>query len=277
MSLWASLFSLPATAQDDLSSQQAVPDQRMEVDLQLVIGSDVSGSVSHNEAFLQRKGVADAFRHREVITAIQSGGLGRIAVTYVDWSSRFYNQVLVNWTLIDSQEAAVAFANVLMNTPRTHGQGTSISDMLEFSSALFEVSPYYGGKQVIDVSGDGPNRSGRPLEEVRAEVVAKGIIINGLPIVDPYGWDEFANLGEYFEGCVIGGPGAFVQVAEGFADFSRAIRRKLVTELSWEPALVPRDAPPLIHTQSVPLPDAPNLQPLKSDYDGPCDTWDFYR
>ncbi len=112
--------------------------------------------------------------------------------------------------------------------------------------AVFEYSPYTGGKQVIDVSGDGPNRSGRPLLEVKEEVVSRGIVINGLPVVDPYGWDEFSNLPEYFRGCVIGGPGAFVQVAEGFADFSRAIRRKLVLELShYEPEeigpeLVPR-------------------------------------
>jgi len=267
-----------AHAEEAPAPLSGFPDTRIEVDLQLVMGSDVSGSVSHSEAFLQRKGVADAFRHREVITAIENGGLGRIAVTYVDWSSRFYNQTLVSWTMIDSEEAAIAFANTLMTIPRTQGQGTSISDMLEYSAALFEISPFYGGKRVIDVSGDGPNRSGRPLLEVRDEVVARGIIINGLPIIDPYGWDEFANLGEYFEGCVIGGPGAFVQVAEGFADFSRAIRRKLVLELSgMEPHLLPNDAPPLIRTQSVPLPPAPNLQPLTKQYDGPCDTWDFYR
>jgi hypothetical protein len=272
-----------ALAQDDTNTLTPPPGSLVEVDLQLIIATDVSGSVSHNEAFLQRKGVADAFRHRDVITAIESGSLGRIAVAYVDWSSRFYNQVLVDWTLIDGEEAALGYANTLMRIPRTRGQGTSISDVLEFSMAVFEYSPYTGGKQVIDISGDGPNRSGRPLLEVRDEAVSKGIVINGLPVVDPYGWDEFSNLPEYFRGCVIGGPGAFVQVAEGFADFSRAIRRKLVLELSADepveirPELVPRDRPPLIRTQSVPLPDNANLQPYEEVYEGACDVWNFYR
>ena len=280
------LIGPPASAQNEQIDTDALStplESLIEVDLQLIIATDVSGSVSHNEAFLQRKGVADAFRHRDVITAIESGSLGRIAVAYVDWSSRFYNQVLVDWTLIDGEEAALAYANTLMRIPRTRGQGTSISDVLEFSMAVFEISPFRGGKQVIDVSGDGPNRSGRPLLEVKEEVVSRGIVINGLPVVDPYGWDEFSNLPEYFRGCVIGGPGAFVQVAEGFADFSRAIRRKLVLELSHfepeevRPELVPRDRPPLIRTQSVPLPDNANLQPYEEVYEGACDVWNFYR
>jgi hypothetical protein len=279
----ACLAVAPAQAQDETDAFTAPSEPLIEVDLQLVIATDVSGSVSHNEAFLQRKGVADAFRHRDVITAIESGSLGRIGVAYVDWSSRFYNQVLVDWTLIDGEEAALEYANVLMRIPRTRGQGTSISDMMEFSMAVLELSPYSGGKKVIDVSGDGPNRSGRPLLEVKEEVVSKGIVINGLPVVDPYGWDEFSNLPEYFRGCVIGGPGAFVQVAEGFADFSRAIRRKLVLELSdlqpeeIRPELYPRDRPEIIRTQSVPLPENPNLQPYTETYEGACDTWNFYR
>lgn len=294
----ASLFLIanPASAQDDLDIAPAPVGPLIEVDLMLVIATDVSGSVSHTEAFLQRKGVADAFRHREVITAIESGGLGRIAVAYIDWSSRFYNQVLVDWTMIDGEEASLEYANTLMRIPRTRGQGTSISDVLDFAMAVLEISPYTASKTVIDVSGDGPNRSGRPLLEVRQEVVDRGIVINGLPVVDPYGWDEFSNLAEYFEGCVIGGPGAFVQVAEGFADFSRAIRRKLVLELSglspedlpeerpeglpvWPltPEPIPSAAPQLLPTQSVPLPNATDIRPFKREYDGPCDTWDFYR
>ncbi len=277
------LVAAPTRAQDDPGAFTIPIDPLIEVDLLLIIATDVSGSVSHNEAFLQRKGVADAFRHRDVITAIESGSLGRIAVAYIDWSSRYYNQVLVNWTMIDGEATALEYANVLMRIPRTRGQGTSISDVLEFSMNVFEISPYYSNKRVIDISGDGPNRSGTPLLEAREEVISNGVVINGLPVVDPYGWDEFSNLAEYFRGCVIGGPGAFVQAAEGFADFSRAIRRKLVLELSSvtpediEPELVPRDRPRLIPTQSVPLPQNPNLQPYKEEYRGACDTWDFYR
>ena len=129
----------------------------------------------------------------------------------------------------------------------------------------------------------GPTAPDVRLWKSRDEVVSRGIVINGLPVVDPYGWGEYPNLAEYFRGCVIGGPGAFVQVAEGFADFSRAIRRKLVLELSGltpeeiGPQLIPREQPPLIRTQSVPLPENPNLQPYKEEYKGACDRWNFYR
>ena len=300
-SLAISAFPISAFAQADLTqgdadAATAPAGPLIEVDLLLVLGTDVSGSVSHTEAFLQRKGYADAFRHRDVITAIESGSLGRIAVVYLDWSSRYYNQILVDWTMIDGEEASLAYANTLMSIPRTRGQGTSISDFLQFAMSVLEISPYTAVKTVIDVSGDGPNRSGDPLIEVRDEVVNRGIVINGLPVVDPYGWDEFANLAEYFRGCVIGGPGAFVQVAEGFADFSRAIRRKLILELSglspedlpeerppgsprrdFAPELIPSERPRVIPAQSVPLPENPNIQPFQEEYDGPCDTWDFYR
>ena len=88
---------------------------------------------------------------------------------------------------------------------------------------------------MIDVSGDGPNNEGHLVDKVRDEIVAKGIVINGLPIMTPA--DQFdvyylADLDKYYAGCVIGGTGAFIQVAHGFEDLARALRRKLILEIS---------------------------------------------
>jgi hypothetical protein len=88
---------------------------------------------------------------------------------------------------------------------------------------------------VIDVSGDGPNNDGRLVDGVRDEIVNKGIVINGLPIVteqDKFDVYYLEDLDKYYAGCVIGGPGAFIQVAHGFADLARAVRRKLILEIS---------------------------------------------
>jgi hypothetical protein len=89
---------------------------------------------------------------------------------------------------------------------------------------------------VIDISGDGPNNNGEYVVHARDRAVADGIVINGLPIVNgrpgPYGLAPLPNLDFYYEDCVIGGFGAFVVVANGFADFARAIRRKMLMEIA---------------------------------------------
>src|SRR5690606_19482667 len=90
--------------------------------------------------------------------------------------------------------------------------------------------------RVIDLSGDGPNNHGRRVDTVRDETLAKGITINGLPIINQADrWNSryfLEDLDRYFEGCVIGGPGSFVVVAADFQDFARAIRQKLILEIA---------------------------------------------
>jgi hypothetical protein len=205
------------------------------VDVALVIATDVSYSVDENEARFQREGAIAAFRNPDVVKAIQSGSLGRIAVTYLDFSSYQSNKILVDWTIVHDKASADAFADALAVKPRTLGVQTSISSGLELAEKLLVTSGFNARKQVIDVSGDGPNNDGHLVDKVRDEIVAKGIVINGLPIMTPA--DQFdvyylPDLDKYYAGCVIGGPGAFIQVAHGFEDLARALRRKLILEIS---------------------------------------------
>jgi hypothetical protein len=206
-----------------------------QVDLELVITTDVSYSVDDMEARMQREGAVTAFRSREVVEAIKAGSLGKIAVAYIDFSNANASRVVVDWQVVHDKASAEAFADAIAIARKTDGVQTSIASGIEMAARMIEDNDFEGMKKVIDVSGDGPNNEGRRVDHVRDEVVAKGIIINGLPIVteaDKFDVYYLPDLDRYYAGCVIGGPGAFIQVANGFADLARALRRKLVLEIS---------------------------------------------
>ena len=209
------------------------------VDLELVIATDVSRSIDHQEALLQREGVAAAFRNQAVIRAIGSGILGRIGVAYIDYSSRAYNRIVVDWTIVGDRKSAEAFAARLLAAPLTFGRRTSISDAIEMAQEMIETNALEGTRRAIDVSGDGPNNHGRLVSAVRDAAIARRIAINGLPIVNDRGAYSrrfyLPDLDKYYLGCVIGGPGAFLVVANSFEDFARAIRRKLILEIAGTP------------------------------------------
>jgi uncharacterized protein DUF1194 len=209
-----------------------------DVDIALVIATDVSYSVDENEARFQRQGAVAAFRNPEVVKAIQSGPRGRIAVAYIDFATIGANKVIAGWHMVHDKASAAAFADILEAAPRTLGVNTSISSGIELAVQLLETSGYTAAKRMIDVSGDGPNNEGHMVNRARDEAVARGIVINGLPIMTPA--DQFdiyylADLDKYYAGCVIGGSGSFIQVAHGFEDLERALRRKLILEISGDP------------------------------------------
>jgi hypothetical protein len=206
---------------------------RQAVDVQLVIATDVSPSIDEMEAHLQREGIAEAFANPQVIQAIQAGSLGKIAVVMLDFSSTEYNRVVLDWRPIGDKNSALAFSEAVRRAPRTFGRHTSISQAIESAMLLLEASNFEGTKKVIDISGDGPNNWGRPVNMVRDEAVAKKITINGLPILgDPSEFGYVPDLDKYYSNCVIGGPAAFIVVARGFPDFARAIRNKLIAEIA---------------------------------------------
>ena len=100
--------------------------------------------------------------------------LGRIAVTYMEWSGPSYQQALVPWTIVGSRDQAEAFAASLETVPITRESGTSISGGLEAAARLFASSGARGERQVIDVSGDGPNNMGMPVAAMRDSVRRAG-------------------------------------------------------------------------------------------------------
>ncbi len=209
------------------------------VDLLLVLASDVSRSVDHAKFKLQREGYAAAIADQRVLEAITAGRNKRIAVAFVEWSGVSSQKVVIDWTLIDGADAARKFGDQLVELPRSFAERTSIGGGIDFSMSLLARAPYQAPRRTIDVSGDGTHNSGRDVTLARDEAVAAGVTINGLVILSdrPMAWNpEHTNppggLANYYRANVIGGPGAFVVIAENFDSFGQAIVKKLVAEIA---------------------------------------------
>ena len=230
--LAALLFAAAALAAPPLRAQGET-----EVDLALVLAVDVSRSMDVDEQRLQRDGFVEAFQSQAVHEAIRKGSLGRIAVVYVEWSGALEQKVVVPWTVIDGPGTAAAFSERLAQTPIGLLLSTSISGAIDFGARLFGQSGVDAMRRVIDISGDGPNNTGRMVTLARNEAVAQGITINGLPFMlkRPSGMGDIENLDLYYRDCVIGGPGAFIVPVREARHFADAIRTKLVREIAGVP------------------------------------------
>ena len=199
------------------------------VDLELILMADGSGSVDDEEFILQRHGYAKALRDPDIFRAIKGGILGRIALSYVEWSGPELKVPIVNWTVIRTRADIENFAKLLETHPRElYGGGTAVGDAIVYGADSILKNNFDGTRRVIDVSGDGPDRNGMDAVDGRDYAVAKRITVNGLPILA----FEGDGLAEFFRDNVIGGRGAFYIAANGFKDFYRAVRRKLILEIA---------------------------------------------
>ncbi|MBX3580739.1 MAG: DUF1194 domain-containing protein [Rhizobiaceae bacterium] len=205
------------------------------VDVELVLAVDVSLSMSPIELKIQRDGYAAALTHERVLQAIAEGAYGKIAVTYFEWAGVNTRHVIVPWTIIANKADAERVVARLSAQPPNSARRTSIASALEFGADLFAESEFIGTKRVIDISGDGPNNQGAPVETARDAVVEQGIVINGLPLMTTGGFAstfDVVDLDRYYTDCVIGGPGAFMIPVNDWSQFPEAVRRKLVLELA---------------------------------------------
>lgn len=205
------------------------------VDVELVLAVDVSLSMSPAELEIQRAGYAAALTDQGVLDAIAQGANGRIAVIYFEWAGMTTQHVVVPWTIVATRQDAENLAAKLSATPPNSARRTSISSAIDFGADLFAENPFRGARRVIDISGDGPNNHGAPVEVARDAAVAQGIVINGLPLMTSSSLTnayDVADLDRYYADCVIGGAGAFMIPVNGWAQFPEAVRRKLVLELA---------------------------------------------
>jgi hypothetical protein len=205
------------------------------VDLELVFAADGSGSIDEDELRLQRRGWGDALTDKDVLAAIRNGVVGAIAVAYMEWGGPNSQVLIVDWHVIRDAASAEVFADKLVKSPRGATGYNSISNAIDFSVRLVEGNQFEGARKIIDVSGDGPNIGGRSLDEARADALAKGFTINALAIRRPGGRPGGPGgmpLEDYYGRFLIGGPGAFVEVADELRPFAVAARRKLVREVA---------------------------------------------
>ena len=218
-----------------LRTEARMPVAGSEIDLALVLAVDISYSMDLDEQRLQRTGYITAITAPEVLNAIRSGLTGRIAVAYVEWAGATSQFTLVDWHEISDRQSAEEFAAALAEAPMQRAYRTSISGALTYGRSLLDKLEAQAFRRVIDISGDGPNNQGSPVLEAREAVVASGIVVNGLPLVlkrGPAGWYDIDNLDEYYERCVIGGPGAFSIPVRDINAFAEAVRKKLVLEIA---------------------------------------------
>ena len=192
-----------------------------EVDLELVLAADGSGSIDDEELRLQREGYARAVAHPSVQRAIKSGFLGKIAIAFVEWGAPESQHTIVDWTIVDGPESAAAFGKKLVAAPR----------------AAFEFNDYAGLRRIIDVSADAGNIGGMPLPVARAQALSAGITINGLAISRPGSTRPVRgiSLEAHFATEVVGGPGAFVVTVDETLSFADAVIKKLVLEIAGAP------------------------------------------
>jgi hypothetical protein len=233
----------PVAAQGQPPSQRLaqapaprLPAMPTEVDVALVLAVDISFSMDLEELALQRAGYVEALRSPEVHKAVANGATGRIAISFFEWAGVNIQHHLLPWTVIDSPESALAAAAEIEKQPTRRGQRTSISGAIDFSVRQLDEAPFRALRKVMDISGDGPNNSGRVVTVARDEALRKGISINGLPIaIRKPGYLDISELDIYYEDCVIGGQGAFVIPITEKAQFIQTIKTKLIMEISDAP------------------------------------------
>jgi Protein of unknown function (DUF1194) len=215
-----------------------------EVDILLVLSSDVSRSIDAPKFKLQRDGYAAAIVNPRVLQAIRSGALGKIAISFVEWSGVGAQKIVIDWTIVRDEATARDFSAQVIEAPRAFADRTSISGGIDFAMAQLARAPFQSSRRTIDISGDGTNNSGRDVTDARDEALARGVTINGLVILSerPMSWNaDHTNppggLDNYYRNNVIGGPGSFVMVAENFNSFGQAILNKLIAEIAGVPEL----------------------------------------
>lgn len=210
-------------------------------DVLVVLAADVSRSISSDKFELQRKGYAAAMRDPQVLEALAAGQQHRIAVAFVEWSGAASQQLVVDWTMIGSDADAAAFGDKILHAPRAFADRTAIGSALRFSTDVLAHCPYVADRRVIDVSGDGANNAGEDVTAARDAALAHGVsTINGLVILSEDTGPSYlrehthppGGLQTYYRENVIGGPGAFVLVTQGFESFGRSLVAKLIQEIS---------------------------------------------
>ncbi len=210
------------------SRQPALAQGLTPVDLELVLAVDTSASVDGREYNLQMEGLARAFQDPAVIAAIKTTGSQGIVVTLLHWSSANQQQLVVPWTRLRNGIDALRFsAQIAQLGKRKFVGSTGIGGALLSAERAIRRNRFEGRRTSIDISGDGPNNSGVIPSIVRDQVVAAGVTINGLVILN-----ESPFLDRYYRREVIGGPNSFVMTVKDYAHVVEGMRRKLIREIS---------------------------------------------
>lgn len=227
----------PAPPQTDPEgpANEAFPNTGTEVDVALVLAVDISYSMDMDELALQREGYINALTSPQVLEAISKGMIGKIGVTYIEWAGTYTRHLIADWHVVEDRASAERLAEAIRAAPVRRARRTSITNAIEFSMERLQAARLRPIRRVIDISGDGPNNEGGLVTLARDRALARGVVINGLPIIIKRGYNsvyDVDSLDEYYADCVIGGPGAFMVVVTDREQFGAAIRNKILREVA---------------------------------------------
>ena len=208
-------------------------------DVDLVLLSDVSRSVDDSEFRLEKQGYAAALQDKRVLDAIAGGAAGAVAIAYAEFAGSDEVTTVLDWHILRTAADARALADEIEKAPRSAWGRTSISAGIDHAVSLLSESPVEATRHVIDVAGDGTNNAGRDVQAARDDALSKGIVINGLAIIN----DNPVNLAyahvqppgglpAWYQANVTGGPGSFVLEVHSFQAFRDAMVRKLLSEIA---------------------------------------------
>jgi len=206
--------------------------------LALVLALDVSSSVDPYEDRLQRRGLAAALLSPDVQAAILADPTYPVALHVFEWSGRYQQTTLLDWRLLRSPTDIADAAATLAESNRGYANfPTALGYALGHAATQLDRAPACE-RQTVDVSGDGRNNAGFGPQTAYRHFDFADVTVNGLAI----GASE-DHLPYYYRTEVIHGPGAFVEVADGFEDFQRAMERKLIRETASPQIGTPASAP----------------------------------
>ncbi len=198
--------------------------------LALLLALDVSSSVDADEDRLQRGGLVAALTAPEVQAAFFAVD-DPVALAVYEWSGRYNQEVVLDWLLIDSPAALLAAAETVAASVRSHNEfPTAMGYALGFGSEMLARAPRCL-TQTIDMAGDGQNNEGFGPLLAYKEFPLDEVTVNGL-VVNAAEFTSETMLISFYETEVLHGPAAFLEVAQGFEDYERAMRRKLERELT---------------------------------------------
>ena len=219
-----------------LARPTAAEDAQQDVDVALAMGVDISYSMDDDEQRLQREGYIQTLGSRQLLDGVAGGLNGRIAVAYFEWAGNYERRVLVPWTIVDGPKTMEPVLDILRNTPRRRASRTSVSGAIDFGADLLDKAPVRAIRKVLDISGDGPNNNGRPVEQARDEASGRGSSSTDCPILVKRSFNnsfDIENLDEYYSDCVVGGPGSFmIEIDDREDHFAQATRQKLLKEIA---------------------------------------------
>ena len=214
------------------------------VDIELSLLVDISGSINTSEYDMQLQGYQAAFESDNLQNAIINGTEGKIAVQLIMWSGSSQQQVMIDWSLVDSQESANALAQSIGDLARPFSGWTAIGSAIDFASPLFDQNDYQGYQQIIDISGDGTNNSGLNVATASDNAIENGVdTINGIVITNSQ------RVVDQYTNDVINGESPFLLVANNFDAFQSAIENKIVAEIEGS-------TPPGAIVVEVPVPNS---------------------